>query len=99
VELGEDEDRLYMRQIDYIRETPLKQDLNGVLNLINWAGMSRVYFGKSTAWLYHRLDGVDGNGNPCSFTKVEMEQLRESFKDLARKLDDLADQMAVDKGV
>lgn len=24
----------------------------------------KKYFGKSASWLYHKLDGIDGQGNP-----------------------------------
>jgi len=84
-----------MKQADCIRETSIKKDLGSVLDVLNWAGMSRVYFGKSTAWLYHKLDGIDGNGKPCSFNEEEMELLKSSFKDLASKLNDLSENLNV----
>ena len=36
--------------------------------------MSKRYFGKSNSWLYHKLDGIDGNKKPIKFTeKVKLK--------------------------
>ena len=46
----------------------MRQKLYDLLVAISWADLSRTYFGKSSSWLYHKLDGRDGNGKPTAFT-------------------------------
>ena len=41
----------------------MKAELEDILLAISWADLSKTYFGKSNSWLYHKLDGVDGNKN------------------------------------
>ena len=42
--------------------TDTKQKLSDILVAISWRDIARTYFGKSSSWLYHKLDGIDGNG-------------------------------------
>lgn len=58
---------------------------------IKWGAISKDYFGFSRSWIYQRLGGYDGNGNECSFTEVQKETLKNALKDLARKIDEAAD--------
>ena len=39
----------------------MKKQLADLLVAISWADLSRTYFGKSSSWLYHKMDGRDGN--------------------------------------
>ena len=66
-----------MRIVD---RTTMKQKLKDLLVAISWADLSRTYFGKSNSWLYHKMDGRDGNGKPTEFTEEETEQLRNQRK-------------------
>ena len=65
----------------------------GLANSISWADLSRTYFGKSSSWLYHKLDGIDGNGKPNTFTDEEMSKFKEALTDLAKRLSDFAMKM------
>ena len=67
-------------------ETPIKKQLAPLLNIISWAEVSRSYFGKSNSWLYHKLNGIDGNGKPTSFNDEERARLKEALLDLSDKL-------------
>ena len=42
--------------------TDVKQKMSDILIAISWREIARTYFGKSSSWLYHKLDGIDGNG-------------------------------------
>ena len=35
----------------------MKKQLADLLVAISWADLSRTYFGKSSSWLYHKMDG------------------------------------------
>ena len=69
----------------------MMENLKGILLYVKWGNISKDYFGFSRSWIYHRLNGYDGNGNPCDFTESQKEVLREALRDLARKLNETAD--------
>ena len=50
----------------------MKKRLADLLVAISWADLSRTYFGKSSSWLYHKMDGRDGNGKPTAFSLEEI---------------------------
>lgn len=66
----------------------IKDNLNEIRPFINWASISRLYFGHTRAWLYHKLSGTDvnGNGKPSQFTVEEKEKLKHSLLDLAGRI-------------
>lgn len=49
----------------------MKKQMEDILLAISWRELSTRYFGKSCSWLYHKLDGVDGNKKPTDFTLEE----------------------------
>ena len=51
-----------------------------------WADLSKTYFGKSNSWLYHKLDGVDGNKKPTEFNEEEKYILKGALVDLADRI-------------
>ena len=73
--------------------TPIKQQLGDILVSISWLDIARRYFGKSSSWLYHKLDGIDGNGGEGGFTNAEMEQFKGALCDLADRIRRVADSL------
>lgn len=71
----------------------VKQKLSDILLDISMAKISTKYFEKSRSWLYHKLDGVDGNGKPTDFSVEEKEQLRLALKDLSNRIATCADSL------
>lgn len=69
----------------------MKAQMGDILTSISWREIASRYFGKSSSWLYHKLDGIDGNGGQGGFTPAEAEQLREALTDLARRIKEAAD--------
>lgn len=53
--------------------------------------MAWQYFNKSSSWLYHKLDGIDGNGGKGGFTPEEVQQLKGALCDVADRLRRAAD--------
>lgn len=53
---------------------------------INVARLARRYFGRSSGWLYHKFDGIDGNGKETDFTQEERELFKGALCDLADRL-------------
>ena len=67
--------------------------LKGIITLLKWGNISKDYFGFSRGWIYQRLNGYDGNGNPCEFTDAQKETLRTALRDIACKLNAVADEI------
>lgn len=64
----------------------MKAELGDILLAISWADLSKTYFGKSNSWLYHKLDGVDGNKKPTEFSEEEKYMLKGALVDLADRI-------------
>lgn len=71
--------------------TDVKQKMTDILIAISWREVARTYFGKSSSWLYHKLDGIDGNGGKGGFTVDEAAQLKGALCDLADRIRRAAD--------
>ena len=69
----------------------MKQKLADLLVAISWADLSRTYFGKSNSWLYHKMNGIDGNGKPTDFTEEEKDILKGALYDLSNRIRIAAD--------
>ncbi|GHT73491.1 hypothetical protein AGMMS50262_04660 [Bacteroidia bacterium] len=68
------------------RRTTVKQQLADIALDISWAKISQRYFGKSSSWIYHKLDGRDGNGGVTDFTIPERAQLRNALFDFSDRI-------------
>lgn len=69
----------------------VKQRMSDILVAVSWREIARTYFGKSSSWLYHKLDGIDGNGGAGGFTHDEARQLKEALVDLSDRIRRAAD--------
>lgn len=69
----------------------VKNKMSDILVAISWREIARTYFGKSSSWLYHKLDGIDGNGGVGGFTPEEAQQLKDALHDLSDRIRRAAD--------
>lgn len=69
----------------------MKSRMSDILVAISWREIARTYFGKSSSWLYHKLDGIDGNGGTGGFTQEEAMQLKAALCDLSDRIRRAAD--------
>ena len=69
----------------------VKARLEDILMHVSWGDISREYFGKSGSWLYHKLNGIDGNKKPTDFTMEERYQLKGALIDLSDRIRRAAD--------
>ena len=44
------------------KDSEVKQRIQDIQMIVSWREIAHTYFGKSASWLYHKLDGIDGNG-------------------------------------
>lgn len=70
--------------------TDMKQRMGEILLAVSWRDIARNYFGKSSSWFYHKMDGIDGNGGVGGFTASEAETMRNALLDLARRIQEAA---------
>jgi hypothetical protein len=73
------------------QQETMKARLADILMHVSWGDISREYFGKSGSWLYHKLNGIDGNKKPTDFTIEERYQLKSALTDLADRIRRAAD--------
>ena len=78
-------------EVRTVENMTMKKKLYDLLVAISWADLSRTYFGKSSSWLYHKMDGRDGNGKPTDFTPEEAQQLKGALVDLSDRIRRAAD--------
>ena len=69
----------------------VKVKMSDILVAISWREIARTYFGKSSSWLYHKLDCIDGNGGAGGFTPEEALQLKDALCDLSDRIRRAAD--------
>lgn len=64
-----------------------KARLSDILIAVSWLEIAHRYFGKSASWLYHKLDGIKGDGSKGGgFNLAEAEQLKLALNDLADRI-------------
>ena len=71
----------------------MKSKLNDILLSITWRDIARRYFGKSSSWLYHKMDGIDGNGGKGEFSPEEARHLQAALYDLSDRIRAAADRI------
>ena len=54
------------------KDNTVKQRLQDILLSVSWREVANTYFDRSASWLYHKLDGIDGNGGVGGFTDKEI---------------------------
>lgn len=64
----------------------MKTQLKDIVLDISIARVALNYFGKSSAWMYHKLEGKDSHGNDIEFTPQEKLQLKEALLDLSGRI-------------
>lgn len=73
--------------------TDMKARLGDILMALSWREIARKYFGKSSSWLYHKLDGIDGNGGVGGFSDSEAMELKDALIDLSDRIRAAADRI------
>ena len=62
------------------KDNAVKQRIQDILLCVSWREIANTYFDRSASWLYHKLNGIDGNGGVGGFTANEKEQLRGALR-------------------
>lgn len=64
----------------------MKQRLSDIMLTVSWREIARTYFDKSSSWLYHKMDGINGVGGKGGFTPEEAQQLQGALFDLSDRI-------------
>ena len=75
-----------METATIVKQEKVKQQISDIIMDVSWAKISQKYFGKSSSWMYHKLDGIDGNGNQIDFTYSERLQLKNALFDFSERI-------------
>lgn len=62
-------------------------------DLIKSSGIAKEYFKKSPSWITQRINGNIVFGEKARFRETEYHQLAEAFRDIARRLQDHAEEI------
>ena len=73
--------------------TAVKAKLQDILLMVTWAKISNQYFGRSSSWIYNKLNGRDGNGGEGAFTEEELITLKGALVDFADRIRKCADSL------
>ncbi|HEY0298004.1 MAG TPA: DUF5053 domain-containing protein [Arachidicoccus sp.] len=69
-----------------INELSLKEQLNEVSEIVSMSYIAKKYFGKTSQWLYARINGNLVNGKPGALKPEEVKILNSAFKDISKKI-------------
>lgn len=78
--------KIVVTKKNYEIATDMKQKLSDILLTISWREIARTYFGKSSSWLYHKMDGINGVGGVGGFSQDEAKQLQDALFDLSDRI-------------
>ena len=71
----------------------VKQKMGDILLDISWGSLARRYFGRSSSWIYHKMEGIYGGRN-TGFTEQELAQLKGALYDLSDRIRRSADALS-----
>lgn len=71
----------------------MRRRLDDIIVCVSWREIARYYFGRSSSWLYHKMDGIDGNGGVGGFTEEEAEKMKIALYDLSERIKMAADRI------
>lgn len=69
----------------------MRKRIRDIQVAVSWREIANNYFHKSSSWLYHKIDGIDGNGGVGGFNPEEAEQLRGALFDLSSRIRKVAE--------
>lgn len=67
-------------------EVLVREKMESILPMISVSYLAKHYFGKSSSWLYQRINGNKVHGKPAKFTAQELERLRHALKEISQNI-------------
>ncbi len=75
------------------KKQSVRQSLEDIILDVSWAKFAKRYFDKSPSWIYHKIDGIDGNGIERGFSKDELEKFKGALYDFSERIRRTADKI------
>ncbi|WP_320914510.1 DUF5053 domain-containing protein [Butyricimonas paravirosa] len=69
-----------------VDEILVREKMEAILPMISVSYLAKHYFGKSSSWLYQRINGNKVHGKPAKFTAQELEKLRFALKEISQNI-------------
>ncbi len=82
-----------MKLTEKEQDSNIKAIMSDIILDITWAKIAKRYFGKSSSWIYNKINGVDGNGGKGGFTPDEKETLKGALVDFSERIRTVADKI------
>ena len=86
-------EKIVMERPAVVRDAKVRERLSDIDLLVSWREIANTYFERSASWLYHKFDGIDGNGGAGGFSPEEKEKLRGALFDISRRIRVAAEQI------
>ena len=67
-------------------EIRVREKMEAILPMISVSYLAKHYFGKSSSWLYQRINGNKVHGKPAKFTAQELEKLRHALREIGQNI-------------
>lgn len=67
-------------------EVKIKEQLVAISEIVSMSYIAKTYFNKSKSWLSQRINELNVNGKPVTFTDEEIKILNNAFKDISKKI-------------
>ena len=67
-------------------EIRVREKMEVILPMISVSYLAKHYFGKSSSWLYQRINGNKVHGKPAKFTTQELDKLKHALKEISQNI-------------
>lgn len=67
-------------------EILVREKMESILPMISVSYLAKHYFGKSSSWLYQRINGNKVHGKPAKFTAHELDKLRHALREISQNI-------------
>lgn len=67
-------------------EILVREKMESILPMISVSYLAKHYFGKSSSWLYQRINGNKVHGKPAKFTARELDKLRHALREISQNI-------------
>ena len=64
----------------------VKDQLEEITEIISLKYIAKKYFGKTSSWLYNKMNGAIVNGKPVHFTTDEIHTLNGALQDISKRI-------------
>ena len=73
-------------EITVNKKESTRKQVEDIMLDISWAKLAKKYFDRSPSWIYHKMDGIDGNGGEGGFSSEEKEMFKAALFDISERI-------------